>query len=423
MKLTDLYKKTSKADADKAKHSASAEKNATAMCAETKSEATDDVKAIGKLDMVIAFDTTGSMAAYIDAVRQEVAELVPRLFEDNDDMRLGIVAFGDYCDMDDASHFGRAYQSIGLTNDQARLVDFVRNSKDTSGGDGDEFYELVIRKIVEETLWREGSTRVMLLIADSKPHDVGYSFGHIVSCNRVDWREEARKAADKGIKIDTVTITDEPWFKELSRMTNGVSSPFESGSKTARLVEAAALSRGSVAQRRRWDSMRSDYIEDEELDDVFSSYYEDRCCGDDTKVYDEEEAMPWHRRKRRVTPDKIERLSRNEIFVFGSNVLGMHRGGAARFARKKFGAKMGHPRGLQGQSYAIPTVGLPESDIEREVQRFCEFAEMHPELTFFVTPVGCGIAGFVPEDIAPMFRPATELSNVLLPESFWDVLK
>lgn len=60
------------------------------MCAETKSEATDDVKAISKLDMVIAFDTTGSMAAYIDAVRQEVAELVPRLFDDNDDMRLGI---------------------------------------------------------------------------------------------------------------------------------------------------------------------------------------------------------------------------------------------------------------------------------------------------------------------------------------------
>lgn len=115
----------------------------------TKENSMDAVapKSIGKLDMVIAFDTTGSMASYIGAVRQEVSELIPRLFKDNDDLRLGIVAFGDYCDMENAHDFGDAYQCMQITNNENDLIKFVKESKDTSGGDGDEFYELVIKKI------------------------------------------------------------------------------------------------------------------------------------------------------------------------------------------------------------------------------------------------------------------------------------
>ncbi len=71
-------------------------------------------KDLGKLDMIIAFDTTGSMASYIGAVRKEVAELIPRLFKENEDLRLGIVAFGDYCDMQSATEFGDAYQCMPL---------------------------------------------------------------------------------------------------------------------------------------------------------------------------------------------------------------------------------------------------------------------------------------------------------------------
>lgn len=190
-------------------------------------------KSIGKLDMVIAFDTTGSMTSYIGAVRQEVAELIPRLFKDNEDLRLGIVAFGDYCDMENAQNFGNAYQCMPITNNENDLIKFVKESKDTSGGDGDEFYELVINKIVEETQWRDGSTRSILLIADAEPHELGYTYSDYVVGNQIDWRIEAKKAANLKIKIDTVTITDEPWYKELSRMTNGVSAPFKSGHKTA----------------------------------------------------------------------------------------------------------------------------------------------------------------------------------------------
>lgn len=233
---------------------------------------------IGVLDMVIAFDTTGSMATYIEAVRKEVAELVPRLFKDNEDLRLGIVAFGDYCDMNNAQDFGDAYQCLMPTNNENDIIKFIRESKDTSGGDGDEFYELVIKKIVEETPWREGSTRAILLISDAEPHPLGYTYKDYVVGNQIDWRKEASKAAEMKIKIDTVTITDNPWYKELSKMTNGISVPFASGHKTARLVETATMARGSMESRIKFDKL-FDECKDEELHNVFASYKDerDRC--------------------------------------------------------------------------------------------------------------------------------------------------
>lgn len=160
----------------------------------------------GMLDMVIAFDTTGSMSAYINAVKTHVKELVPKLFSSNPDLRIGIVAFGDYCDMKSKDDFGRAYQVLDLTDDENKIIQFINKAQDTFGGDGDEFYELVIKKITEETAWREGSTKAVLLIADAAPHKVGYSYKNIVSNAQIDWRKEAEKASKLGIKFDTITI-------------------------------------------------------------------------------------------------------------------------------------------------------------------------------------------------------------------------
>ena len=244
---------------------------------EEKKGAMDDVapKEIGKLDMVIAFDTTGSMASYIGAVRQEIADLIPRLFKDNGDLRLGMVAFGDYCDMESAGTFGKAYQCIMPTDNENDLIKFVNESSDTSGGDGDEFYELVLKKIVEETPWREGSTRSILLISDANPHPLGYTYKDYVVGNQIDWRDVARDAAGRMIKVDTVTITDAPWYRELSAMTNGVSVPFHSGYKTARLVEASVMSKGSAEARRKWDAMYES-CDDAEMREVYRSYKKDR---------------------------------------------------------------------------------------------------------------------------------------------------
>lgn len=230
----------------------------------------------GMLDMVIAFDTTGSMSSYIGAVKDHVTELVPKLFKANPNLRLGIVAFGDYCDMPSRDNFGKAYQVLNLTNDEEKIINFVKKAQNTSGGDGDEFYELVIKKIVEETDWREGSTKAVLLIADANPHRVGYSYYGRVVKNQIDWREEAKKAAEKGIKFDTLTIAEysAQWYKKLSNITNGISAPFKSSGKTSQLVEAAAMSRGGKMAKEMYMATMGVVMDssDEEMKAVYAAY-------------------------------------------------------------------------------------------------------------------------------------------------------
>ena len=123
------------------------------------------------------------------------------------------------------------------------------------------------------------------------------------------------------------------------------------------------------------------------------------------------------------TPDHIIELKADEVFVFGSNLAGMHGGGAAYVAFRQFGAVMGCGVGLRGQSYAIPTMQGGVETIEPYVTDFIAFTKQHPELFFYVTRIGCGIAGFRDRDIAPLFAEAIDLENVCLPETFVKVLK
>lgn len=125
---------------------------------------------------------------------------------------------------------------------------------------------------------------------------------------------------------------------------------------------------------------------------------------------------------KRITPDFITDLKENEIFVFGSNLEGAHGGGAAKAAHEKFGAIWGQGTGLQGQSYGIPTMHGGVEEIQPFVEEFIDFAAEHPELTFLVTRVGCGIAGFHDTEMAPLFARAGEVENIYLPESFWNII-
>ncbi len=124
----------------------------------------------------------------------------------------------------------------------------------------------------------------------------------------------------------------------------------------------------------------------------------------------------------RITPERITNLRPGEIFVFGSNLAGRHGGGAARIAVDHFGAIMGQGVGLQGQSYAIPTMQGGVNTIQPYVDEFIRFADCHPEMTFLVTRIGCGIAGFTPEQIAPLFAAAINIPNIHLPLDFWEEL-
>ena len=121
--------------------------------------------------------------------------------------------------------------------------------------------------------------------------------------------------------------------------------------------------------------------------------------------------------RNRITPDNIRELAPNEIFVFGSNLQGWHGGGAARIAVDKFGAIP------QGQCYAIPTMQGPVESIKPYVDHFIRYAKLNGNQVFLVTKIGCGIAGFTVEEIAPLFADAVKLSNIKLPKEFWEVLE
>lgn len=123
------------------------------------------------------------------------------------------------------------------------------------------------------------------------------------------------------------------------------------------------------------------------------------------------------------TPEHISRLAEDEVFVFGSNLAGYHCSGAAATAMQKFGAVWGQGVGIQGQSYAIPTMQGGVETIKPYVDEFIELAREWDQTTFYVTRIGCGIAGFTDAEIAPLFKEALTLYNVRLPESFVKILK
>lgn len=150
---------------------------------------------------------------------------------------------------------------------------------------------------------------------------------------------------------------------------------------------------------------------DEEKTVEIKQEHPDTYTSDNVQVID--------KNKIRVSSDRIDALGENEIFVFGSNLAGKHIGGAARQAYQKFGAEWGIGNGLTGRSYAIPTMHGGIEVIAPYIEQFIQFATDHPEMKFLVTKIGCGVAKFHPQDIAPLFAPAAALTNVFLPAEFW----
>lgn len=163
-------------------------------------------------------------------------------------------------------------------------------------------------------------------------------------------------------------------------------------------------------------------------DDLYTS-----CIIDEYSPIDTPEKHQWYMRycemepvglnkkatySRRFTPERISELAENEIFVFGSNLAGAHGGGAARLAYRKFGAVWGEGVGLHGRTYAIPTMQGGVQTIKPYVDEFIHFAIEHPWFTFLVTRIGCGIAGFQDRDIAPLFKAAINVENIILPKGF-----
>lgn len=134
-----------------------------------------------------------------------------------------------------------------------------------------------------------------------------------------------------------------------------------------------------------------------------------------------------NRRIERITPENITRLETNQVFVYGSNLAGVHGAGAARSAHRSFGATWGRCHGLDNNTYGIPTKDanlkvLPLDRIKKYVDNFVNDCKINVDRQFFVTAVGTGLAGYTPKDIAPLFEQARDLKNIYLPQEFWEVL-
>lgn len=131
----------------------------------------------------------------------------------------------------------------------------------------------------------------------------------------------------------------------------------------------------------------------------------------------------------RITPDNITSVKEGEVIVVGTNAEGRHGKGAALFAKQNAGAIQGQARGLMGQTYGIVTKknwriekSSTLGEIQLEVEDFIKFAHSHPELIFKVVKLGCSLAGYSVQEIAPLFRRAQFIKNIHLPVEFWDEL-
>ena len=178
------------------------------------------------------------------------------------------------------------------------------------------------------------------------------------------------------------------------------------------VVEFSHDSRGAGNTWAKESSSRLSYFK------KMSIMYSEECDLSDKERMERKRRFAKEYYSPRVTPDHINHLQDNEIFVFGSNAQGQHNGGAAVYAMRHFGAVRGQGEGLQGRSYAIPTTGSFE-ELAAAVNRFVEFAEEHPETRFLVTRIGCGNAGLTPRQVAPLFSDCIRMENISLPADFW----
>lgn len=200
------------------------------------------------------------------------------------------------------------------------------------------------------------------------------------------------------------------------------------GYKQKEVAEQMGLTPAAI--NKRWQKLMNEVVVPEVLNGGWADMFDSVCCRLSRPLFSkglsfcrqeitgEGDSIPAPAVPLRVTPDRLEQISGTDILVFGSNQQGIHAGRIAREALERFGAQMHQGAGIQGQSYAIPVMKGDVDTIQPYVDEFLGYASRHPHQHFMVTEVGCTLAGFEPEDIAPLFAPAREESNIWLPISF-----
>lgn len=195
-----------------------------------------------KIDLLVSFDTTGSMYPVLAQVRTEVEKFVKQMFSEFTDLRLGIIAHGDYCDA------GNPYTIISkdFTRDAVGLCKFVRDTEKTYGGDADECYELVLNTARTKLTWRDDADKVMIMIGDASPHGVHYRDNK----DRLDWEVESAELAHMGVKVFTVHAlsyyrsSSKAFYKTVAKITDGIYLTLDQFNEVVDLIKATCYQQG-----------------------------------------------------------------------------------------------------------------------------------------------------------------------------------
>ena len=206
----------------------------------------DESKEI-ETDLVISFDTTGSMYPCLSEVKRHIATMVPKLFRDMPGLRLGIIAHGDYCDGD------KVIQTLDFTNDQNALISFVQNAPSTGGGDYPECYELVLRTVKTFTWRAEAKMKSLVMIGDAPPHETHEN------PQKINWREEAESLANRNIQVFSVQCLNRgnreayAFYSQVARMTNGYHMFLDQFSYITDMLQAICFKQHDQQQLLRFE--------------------------------------------------------------------------------------------------------------------------------------------------------------------------
>ena len=191
------------------------------------------------MDLLVSFDTTGSMYPVLSQVRKNVVYFVKDMFNSIDNLRVGIIAHGDYCDKDNPY----TIRVMDFTEDEDKICDFVRNTAKTYGGDADECYELVLRTARTIVDWRPGRKKVFVLIGDASPHSVNYRD----NTDRIDWRDEAHLLNEMGVQIFAVHAlsyyrsSSKDFYSYIAKATTGTYLTLDHFDEITLLIKATCM--------------------------------------------------------------------------------------------------------------------------------------------------------------------------------------
>lgn len=210
---------------------------------ESKPENTEPKHEPKGLDLLISFDTTGSMYPVLANVRREVDYLVRTLASKIKDIQIGVIAHGDYCD----ANAPYTIRFLDFTDDVAKLSDFINNTKPTYGGDADECYELVLRTGRTQASWRPDSTKIFMVIGDANPHSESYP----LNSEHIRWQDESKQLSDMHIQVFGVHClhkfrqSSTKFYQKIADDTNGVYLTLDQFSDITGLIEATCYSQYS----------------------------------------------------------------------------------------------------------------------------------------------------------------------------------